>query len=50
MGMTPEERVWMASLHLDGMAAEWYYVLEWDVSLLPWTCFYHFINMCFILP
>jgi hypothetical protein len=40
----------MASLHLDGVATEWYYALERDVGLLPWTRFYDFINTCFGPP
>jgi hypothetical protein len=38
MGTPVDERVLMASLHLDGIAAEWYYALERDVGLLMWTC------------
>jgi hypothetical protein len=26
----------MASLHLDGIAVEWYYALEHDVGPVPW--------------
>jgi hypothetical protein len=33
MGTPPDERVWMASLHFDGIAVEWYYALERDVGM-----------------
>jgi hypothetical protein len=47
MGTTQEERVWMASLHPEGIEAEWYYALERDVGLLLWTRFSKFVNMRF---
>jgi hypothetical protein len=47
MGTAPKERVWMASLHMEGAAAEWYYALECDVGLLSWTRFSEFVNMQF---
>jgi hypothetical protein len=50
MGMTVEERVWMASLHMEGTATEWYYALEHGVRLLPWTRFFEFVNMRFGPP
>jgi hypothetical protein len=50
MGTAPEELIWMASLHLDGVAVEWYYELKRDVGLLPWIRFYDFINMRFDPP
>jgi hypothetical protein len=31
-------------LHLDGMAAEWYYALEQDYGMVTWTCFTEFVN------
>jgi hypothetical protein len=31
------EQVWMASLHMDGAAAEWYYTLEHEYGLVSWT-------------
>jgi hypothetical protein len=34
MGTPTDERVWMESLHLDGVAAEWYYALERDLGVL----------------
>ena len=40
----------MASLHLDGTAAEWYYQMERDFSMVPWPCFVDFINLCFGPP
>jgi hypothetical protein len=35
----------MASLYLDGIAAEWYYALERDVGHMQWLCFSDFINI-----
>jgi hypothetical protein len=32
MGTPADERVWMASLYLDGVAAKWYYALEPKVA------------------
>jgi hypothetical protein len=40
----------MASLHLDGTAAEWYYQMERDFGMVPWSCFVDFINLRFGLP
>jgi hypothetical protein len=45
-----DECVWMASLHMEGATIEWYYALEHDVGLLPWTRFSEFVNMWFGLP
>jgi hypothetical protein len=50
MGTVDDERGWMASLHLDGIVAEWYYALEWDVGLITWPCFTAFVNMRFGPP
>jgi hypothetical protein len=50
MGMLADERVWMAALHLDGVAAEWYYVLARDVGVLTWPRFSEYINMRFGPP
>jgi hypothetical protein len=44
------EQVWMASLHMDGIAAEWYYVLEREYGLLSWARFTEFVNLHFALP
>jgi hypothetical protein len=33
------EQLWLASLHMDGAAAEWYYVLEREYGLVPWARF-----------
>jgi hypothetical protein len=41
------EQVWMASLHMDGIAAEWYYALEREYVLLSWACFTEFVNLRF---
>jgi hypothetical protein len=50
MGTPPAERVWIASLNLDGIAAEWNYALERDVGPIPWQRFSDFINMRFGPP
>lgn len=44
------EQVWMASLHLDGVAADWYYALDKEYGLLPWARFVEFINLRFGPP
>lgn len=40
----------MASLHLDGTAAEWYYQMEHDFGMVPWPRFVDFVNLCFGPP
>jgi hypothetical protein len=48
---TPVGKVWQASLHLDGVAAEWFYALEWDTSdVLTWSRFVEFTHMRFGPP
>jgi hypothetical protein len=42
-----EEKVWMAMMHLEGIAAEWYYALEQDYGILTWPRFANFVNMWF---
>jgi hypothetical protein len=44
------EQVWLASLHMDGVAAEWYYALERDYNVLSWTRFTEFVNLRFGSP
>jgi hypothetical protein len=44
------EQVWLASLHLDGAAAEWYYSLEREYGMLPWLRFAEFVNLHFDPP
>jgi hypothetical protein len=39
------EQVWLASLHMDGVMAEWYYALECDYGVLPWTRFTELVNL-----
>jgi hypothetical protein len=39
------EQVWLASLHMDGVVAEWYYALERDYGVLPWTRFTELVNL-----
>lgn len=45
-----EEKVWLASLHLEGAAAEWYYALERDHGILSWARFVDYIHMRFGPP
>ncbi|XP_039844518.1 uncharacterized protein LOC120704260 [Panicum virgatum] len=45
-----EEKVWTASLHLNGVAAEWYFQLERDVGVLSWARFVEYINLRFGPP
>jgi hypothetical protein len=45
-----EDRVWIASLNLEGVAAEWYYALERDHDILSWPWFAFFVNMRFGPP
>jgi hypothetical protein len=40
----------MASLHLDGTAAEWYYQMERDFGMVSWPHFVNFINLRFGPP
>jgi hypothetical protein len=47
---TMEEKVWMAALHLEGAAAEWYYALERDHGILTWPRFSDFVIMRFGPP
>jgi hypothetical protein len=47
---TMEEEVWMAMLHLEGAATEWYYALERDHGILSWPHFSNFVNMRFGPP
>jgi hypothetical protein len=42
--------VWIASLHLEGVAAEWYYALEGDYGIISWVRFADFMHMGFGLP
>jgi hypothetical protein len=50
MGTPPDEQVWMASLHLDGIGAEWFHSLECDVGPILWQWFSDFVNMRFGPP
>jgi hypothetical protein len=43
----PTEQVCMASLHMDGAVAEWYYSLEREYGLMSWTRFAEFVNLRF---
>jgi hypothetical protein len=45
-----EGKMWTASLHLDGVAAEWYYALERDHGILAWARFVNFVYMRFGPP
>lgn len=44
------EKVWMASLHLDGVAAEWFYALDRDNNNITWSRFVDFLNLQFGPP
>jgi hypothetical protein len=46
----PAEQVWMASLHMDGAAVEWYYALEHEYGIVSLTRFVEFVNLCFRPP
>jgi hypothetical protein len=50
MGTLADERVWMASLHLEGAAAEWYYTFERDYGIVTWPRFEELVNMRFVPP
>lgn len=45
MRTAEDEKVWQAVLHMDGVAAEWYYALEHDHSALTWQRFQEFVNL-----
>jgi len=40
----------MASLYLDGTAADWYFQMERDFGLVPWPRFVDFVNLRFRPP
>lgn len=42
-----EEKVWIASVHLDGTMAEWFYALQRDNGSMTWPCFVDFVNLHF---
>jgi hypothetical protein len=44
------EQLWLASLHMDGAAAEWYYALERQYDLVSWARFAEFVNLRFRPP
>jgi len=44
------EKVWLASLHLDGIAAQWYYTVERDHDIISWARFADFVNLRFGPP
>lgn len=45
-----EEKVWLASYHLTGVARQWFYQLERDEGVLTWPRFADFLNMRFGPP
>jgi hypothetical protein len=45
-----EEKVWIASLYLEGVATDWYYALERDHAIPSWARFVEFVNMTFGPP
>jgi hypothetical protein len=50
MHTVAEEKVWLATLHLYGVAYEWYYALESDHDIMSWACFVEFFHMYFGSP
>jgi hypothetical protein len=51
MRTPPDEKVWQASLYLDGVAAEWFYALERVTGgVLTWSRFIEFTHMWFGPP
>ncbi|KAJ4786652.1 polyprotein [Rhynchospora pubera] len=45
-----EEKVWLASYHLLGVAQQWYYQVERDEDLLPWPRFKELCHLRFGPP
>jgi hypothetical protein len=45
-----EDKVWLASLHLDGAAALWYIQLERDLGIVSWPRFAEYANLRFGPP
>jgi|UPI0004DEAEA7 hypothetical protein len=45
-----DDRVWVASLHLEGATLDWYFGFELDYGMLPWRRFAKYINMQFGPP
>lgn len=45
-----EDKVWLVSLHLNRVAAEWFYALERDHGAMSWSRFADFINLRFGPP
>ncbi|XP_014660203.2 uncharacterized protein LOC106804166 [Setaria italica] len=45
-----EEKVWMASLHLKGVASQWYYQLKRDFGVVSWPRFAKFVTLRFGPP
>jgi hypothetical protein len=44
-----EDKVWMASLHLDGTMAQWYFQLR-DFGIISWPRFAEFMDLHFGPP
>ncbi|KAJ1283957.1 hypothetical protein BS78_03G167300 [Paspalum vaginatum] len=45
-----EEKVWLASLHLDGAAAQWYFQQAREVGMVPWLRCIDLVNLRFRPP
>jgi len=45
-----DEKVWMASLHLDGITTKWYYQMDHDFGMVSWPRFVEFVNLRFGPP
>lgn len=44
------DKVWLASFHMTGTAQQWYYMLERDVGVLPWSDFKELCHQRFFGP
>ncbi|CAN6181094.1 unnamed protein product [Urochloa humidicola] len=49
-GTMDEDKVWMASLNLKGVAAQWYYQMECDFGIVSWPRFVEFVTLRFGPP
>ena len=50
MSTLEEEKVWTASLHLEGVASKWFFALDRDNPGLTWNRFVDFLNLRFGPP
>lgn len=40
-----EDKVWLATYHMEGIAQQWYYALERNQGVLTWPRFVEFVNL-----